>query len=324
MPYLGQEQEVCVKIIAKRRPDASQRFPFIPLGKALERVRELYKIANGHEVPFPAALKAWGYAEKSSGGAQTAAALKAFGLLEDVSGAEVRRVKLTSAAAKITRDPREISPDRDLLIREAALKPPLFREIIEKYSGMPPSDEALKAFLIIDKSLKDEAIPEFIRSFAGTMSLAKISDHPIIHEIEEGYQENNDVHSAEVENTSEISPSTRAPQGSADAGQRTSLPILQRLDLLETAPSTGLRREVITLDEGDVVITFPDGLSPQSFGDLKDHLDLFIKKMQRRASAMAALTPDMKAKLIAAGIPAEKLESLSLDQIGALGALADD
>jgi hypothetical protein len=47
---------------------------------------------------------------------------------------------------------------------------------------------------------------------------------------------------------------------------------------------TGLRQEVITLDEGDVTITFPADLSPDSFDDLKDHLDLFVKKMQRRAS----------------------------------------
>jgi hypothetical protein len=45
----------------------------------------------------------------------------------------------------------------------------------------------------------------------------------------------------------------------------------------------GTRQEVVTLDEGDVVITFPENLSVQSYEDLKDHLDLFIKKMQRRA-----------------------------------------
>ena len=32
-----------------------------------------------------------------------------------------------------------------------------------------------------------------------------------------------------------------------------------------------------------MVITFPDNLSPESFGDLQAYLDLFIKKMQRRA-----------------------------------------
>jgi hypothetical protein len=44
-----------------------------------------------------------------------------------------------------------------------------------------------------------------------------------------------------------------------------------------------MRQEIITLDEGDVVLTFPANLILESFGDLKDHLDLFIKKMQRRA-----------------------------------------
>jgi hypothetical protein len=49
-----------------------------------------------------------------------------------------------------------------------------------------------------------------------------------------------------------------------------------------------MRREVITLDEGDVVITFPENMSAESFGGLKDHLDLFIKKMQRRAGKSEA------------------------------------
>jgi hypothetical protein len=44
-----------------------------------------------------------------------------------------------------------------------------------------------------------------------------------------------------------------------------------------------MRQDIITLDEGDVVLTFPANLTPESFGDLKAHLDLFIKKIQRRA-----------------------------------------
>jgi hypothetical protein len=169
-------------VILKRRPDAGQRFPFVPLGRAIERARELYKVANAHEVPFTTAASTWGYAEKSSGGAQTAAALKSFGLVDDVSGSDVRKIKLTDSALRIIRDPREISPDRDGLIREAALKPLLHREIIDKYSGMPPSDEALKAFLLIDRGLKDEAVPEFIREFAATMSFAKVAESATIQD----------------------------------------------------------------------------------------------------------------------------------------------
>jgi hypothetical protein len=51
-----------------------------------------------------------------------------------------------------------------------------------------------------------------------------------------------------------------------------------------------MRREIIALDEGDVVIAFPENLTVVSFGDLKAHLDLFIKKMQRRAGNLATLS----------------------------------
>ena len=50
------------------------------------------------------------------------------------------------------------------------------------------------------------------------------------------------------------------------------------------AATRGTRREIIALDEGDVVISFPEDLSPESFDDLKSYLDLFIRKMQRRAT----------------------------------------
>jgi hypothetical protein len=44
-----------------------------------------------------------------------------------------------------------------------------------------------------------------------------------------------------------------------------------------------MRREVITFDEGDVVITFPDSLNVDSFQDLKAHLD------QRRAAGVPVM-----------------------------------
>jgi len=45
------------------------------------------------------------------------------------------------------------------------------------------------------------------------------------------------------------------------------------------------RREVFALDEGDIVLTFPENLSPASFHDLEGYLSLFLRKAQRRAGA---------------------------------------
>ncbi|MCH8111256.1 MAG: hypothetical protein IH905_04770 [Proteobacteria bacterium] len=45
----------------------------------------------------------------------------------------------------------------------------------------------------------------------------------------------------------------------------------------------GFRKEVFTLGEGDVILTFPENLSPESYSDLEDHFGLFLKKAKRRA-----------------------------------------
>ncbi len=170
------------KAIKASRPDNSQRFPFIHLPKALDRVREMYKVAANHDVHVSAVAQGWGYSEKSSGLGMTVSALKYFGLIEDAGNNEARKIKLSDIALKIIRDPREISSDRDALIRQAALKPPIHREIVEKYSGLPPSDEVLKTHLLLDRSFKDDAVNDFIKEFTATMAFAKISDSATFQE----------------------------------------------------------------------------------------------------------------------------------------------
>lgn len=48
-------------------------------------------------------------------------------------------------------------------------------------------------------------------------------------------------------------------------------------------PKTGTRQEVFALDEGDVVLTFPDGLSLESYSDLESYIGVFLRKAKRRA-----------------------------------------
>lgn len=163
------------------RPTEDQRYPFVSLPKALDRVRALYKTANVYEVPASTAAKAWGYAEKSSGGVQTIAALKMFGLLSDSGSGPTRKVKITETGLKIIRDPRELSPERDGLIRETALKPSIHRSVLGNFGGgLPPSDEAFKAYLIMELGMKDSAVDDFMREFTETMALAKVGAADIL------------------------------------------------------------------------------------------------------------------------------------------------
>ena len=62
-------------------------------------------------------------------------------------------------------------------------------------------------------------------------------------------------------------------------------------EISETAFTTiGIRQETIALDEGNVVMTFPESLSMESYMDLEEHLNLFLRKAKRRA-ALEKRTP---------------------------------
>ncbi len=45
-----------------------------------------------------------------------------------------------------------------------------------------------------------------------------------------------------------------------------------------------MRKEVFDLDEGEIVLTFPESLSATSFEELDAYLKVFISKMKRRSS----------------------------------------
>jgi len=64
----------------------SPSFPFISLPEAVHRARELYDAERRNLVHPDVAVAHWGYARSSSGGKQTIAALRAYGLVEDVRG----------------------------------------------------------------------------------------------------------------------------------------------------------------------------------------------------------------------------------------------
>jgi hypothetical protein len=170
----------------KARPSSAQRFPFIPLPRAIERAKELYKIAATYDSALSTASKAWGFTEKSSGGLQTVSALKAFGLIEDFGEGDKRRIKLSDSGVKIARDPREISPERDALIRAAALLPPLHQQIVDHYKGLPPSDEMFKAHLLMDIGLRDESVDACMREFMATIRFAKIGESDMLPSEKEG------------------------------------------------------------------------------------------------------------------------------------------
>lgn len=160
----------------KAKRERSPNYPAISLSQAVERAKELYKVEKRYLAPIDTVLGHWGYRPKSGGGLVAVAALLKFGLLEGEGSGPARRVKITDVAQRIIRDTREVSPDRDRLLREAALRPKIHRELWDRFGGSLPSDSNLQHTLIFEYGFTDGGAVEFIRQFKATIAFARMNE----------------------------------------------------------------------------------------------------------------------------------------------------
>jgi hypothetical protein len=145
----------------------SPSFPFISLAEAVQRARDLFEAERRNLVRPEVALQHWDYSAKSSAGAQTIAALRAYGLLEDVRG----ELRLTDRAQHIlVREPG--STERNDLLRQAALSPPLFSKLWDRYGADLPSDKSLRSWLVLEIKVNERSVEELLRSYRETIQYA--------------------------------------------------------------------------------------------------------------------------------------------------------
>lgn len=150
----------------------SPQFPFINLEKCVARAREL-EAAYGQSAGRSANIvKVWGYAEKSSGGSQTMAALSAFGLLDDEGNGDGRKLKLSSLALTILKDKRPGKAVEALKI--AALRPKAINELWKEWGiSRPPTHECISS-LHLDKKYKEDAAERVLKIYDDTISYANL------------------------------------------------------------------------------------------------------------------------------------------------------
>jgi hypothetical protein len=171
----------------KKQRHRSPAYPFISLKKAVDRAKEFYAAERKHTARIPVAVTHWKFAKKSSGGLQTIGALKQFGLMEDVGSGDNRQVKLTDAAIRIIADERPQSPERDQLIKTAALQPKIHGELFRKWGVELPSQETMRTFLKIEKEFNEAALDDFIKQYKDTIGYAKLApDDTIPQATDEG------------------------------------------------------------------------------------------------------------------------------------------
>lgn len=160
--------------VSKPKRDRSPAFPFIALRRAVERAQALYENHRREPARLAAVAPSWGYSAKSSGLLQTAAALKQFGLVEDMGSGDDRKILLTKLGQTIVADQRPGA--REMGLKEAARSPAVIAEYLSKWLPDRPSDAHCVSELHLDRGFTEEAAKAFLRTFDETVSYANLAD----------------------------------------------------------------------------------------------------------------------------------------------------
>ncbi len=239
----------------KKEIGQRQRYPALSLEEAIQKARTVFDHVQRSSASTEKVASYWKYGLKSSGWRLSLAALKQYGLLESVGSKKSGEVKLTDLALRIILDSREQSTERDQAIKEAALRPQIYRELWNHWNGNLPSKDVIQTYLAIEKGFGPGAIPNVIADFMKTISFAELTPLDIMPPARNsGSGDDEDDEDDDHE------------QG--HKGRRRQM-------------QAGTKEDVFTLDEGQVILQWPERLSQESFEDFESWLELVIKKVKR-------------------------------------------
>lgn len=155
----------------------SPNYPALSLPDAIEKVTALYRAEHTHPAPREVVAKGMGYNSLNGASASAISALQKYGLLER-SGEELR---VSERALRILHPhPPE---ERGAAIRQAALEPPLFAELNDRFPGRIPSDDLLRNYLIRN-GFAPSAVTAVITAYRETSEMAEREgrEHDSLHE----------------------------------------------------------------------------------------------------------------------------------------------
>lgn len=337
------------EVPVKKKRFRSPPYPSFDLGRAVERVTLLDKVAQHHEVGVGVLSEAWGM--KSSDGQvwRSAAALIHYGLVTDSGTGKSRKFKISDSARRIVRDPNPDSEKRRAAIQTAALLPTIHKTLWDRYGAAADiSDSVIKAYLTLDRldegetPYSDSAADEVISTYRKTLEFADLTGAG-------GIQTDNDEGANTAPQDVVAPPDTGSDEATSKAGETPKPPIVVRIGdfiqwkrdgslqfehpkrvrwvsddgkhlavdgsdtsisvdqvSVEQAPevpaappiqappaeaktpdvkvTSGQRKAVFPVSDGDVTFIFPDGLTIDGIEELEAYLAVFLKKEKRLAA----------------------------------------
>ena len=160
--------------LARKPKGRSPAYPAINLETAIQRARQLHDRVRTHTTPVTTIATYWNYKSLNGPAAQTLAALKKYGLLDEEGAKEDRTAKLSDQAVIILQHPDPAA--RTAAIQQAALHPAIHRELWEKYREDLPPDDNLRWELTRNLRFTETGANEFIPVYRATIAFAQLGD----------------------------------------------------------------------------------------------------------------------------------------------------
>jgi hypothetical protein len=268
----------------------SPSYPTIGLREAVERLGKFYRADGKAGAPPAIAVKHMGYSTAHGAAYSALSALKKFGLVAESNG----RIIPSQRAIEIV-NLQETDPRRIQAIKDAAVAPTIYRQLIDENPNGLPSDESLGSELTAYKDFNPNAVKGFVKDFRDTLEFAGLSDLAVLG-LDVGGQEAIRMDTTEAASAQVSQGPVHLPVGAVGVptGQRPRTMVeAQRAAGLLPQSGSALRHDVFSLAEGPVTIQWPSTLSPESIQDLGDWLDLLKRKIQRSVAREAVNSDDL-------------------------------
>ena len=157
----------------RRKRNRSPKHPAIDLEAAISNVTTFHSKAWDHPVTVEVACEFWGLTYGSGAGNRAIAALLQFGLLKGEGSGERRKVQITGRGLDLVSDPEGVTEARTQAVRDAALAPPVYKEMWDRWGPrLPTDDKKMTPVLLRDLGFNPRATSEFLRNFRATVAFA--------------------------------------------------------------------------------------------------------------------------------------------------------
>ena len=245
--------------LAGIKKDRSPAFPFISLRIAVERLAAFEATFGRHPAPADKVGLAWKMKDKSSQAFQTLAALKSYGLVEYQGSGPERKAFLTSDGRNYLRAQQE--PVKAEILQRCATRPKAINMYWSMWGADRPPDPVCLDVLVIQGGYTPSAAATFLRVYDDTVKFAGLAQ------------------------TDSVEPSAAPEVGESEASETQARPgspsaegnAISRMD----QTPIGTRRDTFSLDEGLVVLQWPEKLSAASYEDFESWIGIVLRKIKR-------------------------------------------